>query len=176
MAKGKYAVDLDTLKKFSLFNGLTDDELVQIAALVKIRKFKRGEVIVEEGEPGDETYILLEGETEVTQKLTLFAADTKDLDKRDKMLIRLKADFHPFVGEMSLFQEHMKRSASMSAIGEVKLGAIDNRELLKLAQANKNIGFHLFLNIGIVLAARLKKANQDIMKLTTAFSLALENG
>lgn len=176
MSKSKYSVDLDTLKKFSLFNGFTDQELEMIAALVKIRKCRKGEIIVEEGEPGDETYILLEGEMEVTQKLTLFASETRDLDKRDKMLIRLKADFHPFVGEMSLFQENMKRSASMAAIGEVKLGAINNRELLKLAQENKNIGFNLFYNIGLVLAARLKKANQDIMKLTTAFSLALENG
>ncbi len=129
---------------------------------------------MQEGTPGEDIFILLQGTLEVSQELTL-TADTGGLDKRDKMLTSLKAENNPMVGEMSLFEDHT-RSATMRAIGEVTLGEINKRKLAKLAEANPRIGYYIFYNIGYVLSDRLKKANSDIMKLTTAFSLALEKG
>jgi CRP-like cAMP-binding protein len=121
-------------------------------------------------------FILLDGALELSQKLTLFGADAKDLNSKDKMLNRLNATSRPFVGEMSLFEEHSIRSATMKALGNVTVGVIDKEKLLHLIQGNHHLGFTLFYNIGMALSARLKKANQDILKLTTAFSLALERG
>jgi hypothetical protein len=37
------------------------------------------------------------------------------------------------------------------------------------------MGYQILQNIANTLAKRLEKANQDIMKLTTAFSLALQS-
>jgi CRP-like cAMP-binding protein len=174
MSKNVSPIEVEVLKRFSLFNGLNEGELEQIASLVSIRKVKNGEVIAREGDPGDELFILLEGELQVSRKLTLLASEQKEADKMNKMLIRLKAEQYPFVGEMSLFEEGLARSATLVALGNVKLGVINDLELLKLTQSNLHLGYCLFFNIGKVLTERLNKANQDILKLTTAFSLALE--
>lgn len=125
--------------------------------------------------PSEDLYILFQGTLEVSQQLTLSEAFDSKMDKRDKMLIRLKAESYPVVGEMTLFEDHI-RSATMKAMGEVTMGVISKVRLMNLARDNPRIGFHLFYNIGYVLSERLKKANSDILKLSTAFSLALEKG
>lgn len=144
--------------------------------MISLRKFKNGEFIAREGEAGSEMFILLEGTMEVTQKLTLFDSDSRDFDNRDKMLIRLNPDSRPIVGEMMLFEDEHTRSATMKALGNVIVGVIKKESLLNLVRDNPNLGYTIFYNIGLVLSARLRKANEDILKLTTAFSLALERG
>ena len=143
MNRSKDMLNLENLKKYSLFDNLSDMEMQKIAGLIHIRSCKDGEFVVKEGTVGDELFILLMGELEVSQQLTLCSGDDSDLDTRDKMLTRLKADFHPFVGEMSLFQDHI-RSASMRAIGEVTLGVLRKKELMELVVSNPQIGFNLF--------------------------------
>ncbi len=169
-------LDIREIRDCQLFTGLTDDELESIAQLIEIREFNDGEVVVKEGAPGDEMFILLEGTLQVTQKLTLLSQEETNLNSRDKMLIKLEAASRPMVGEMSLFEEHYTRSATMTAMGQVTVGVITRQNLMNLVYNNNHLGYRLFYNIGLVLSARLKKANQDILKLTTAFSLALEKG
>ena len=56
------------LKKVPLFESLTLDQLDAVARLGEERDFQPGEVIVREGEAGDELYVLLEGSVEVFQE------------------------------------------------------------------------------------------------------------
>jgi CRP-like cAMP-binding protein len=106
----------------------------------------------------------------------MLASDSKELDNRDKMLNRLDASSHPIVGEMVLFEEVATRSATLKALEDVTFGVLDKENLLNLVKANPHLGYKLFYNIGIALCTRLNKANRDILKLTTAFTLALEKG
>ena len=46
-------------------------------------------------------------------------------------------------------------------------------DFINLAESNKEIGYILYKNIATVLAERLRKANNDILKLTTALTLVL---
>lgn len=176
MGDHKNRLESEDIKLCQLFNNFDEDELKQVAGLFHLRHYKDGAVLVEEGDIGDEMFILLEGSLEVTQKLTLFAEAETDFNKKDKMLIRLDAGYRPIVGEMSLFEDQYERSATMKALGDITVGVIKKQSILDLVSANHNLGYKLFYNIGLVLSARLKKANQDILKLTTAFSLALEKG
>ena len=177
MSANKHQVTIKDIRPCPLFAGMNDAELGQIAGLVEIRRLKDGEELAKEGEPGEEIYILLEGALEVKQKLTLFAEEEiQGRNSRDKMLIKLKSDNCPAVGEMSLFEENYRRSATMRAIGACNIGVIGKHTILKLTQEDQHLGYRLFYNIGFVLSARLKKANQDVLKLTTAFSLAMERG
>lgn len=167
---------VEDIKDCPLFAGLNEKELSLILNLVETKKMEDGSILVEEGAVGDEMYILLEGTLQITQKLTLLSAAETSINSRDKMLIKLDAASRPIVGEMSLFEEEYVRSASMTAIGDIKVGVLKKKDLLKLTKEHIHLGYQLFYNIGLVLSVRLKKANQDILKLTTAFSLALEKG
>ena len=55
----------EILRGVELFDGLSDDDLDQVAALCKERKIPRGELLVKEGDSGDELFIITDGFVEV---------------------------------------------------------------------------------------------------------------
>ena len=93
---------------------------------------------------------------------------------QEKSLIKLNEDQHAFFGEMALFLENPERSASIRALRPCTLIAIQKKDLQAILDSDHNLGSIFYKNIAIELTKRLIKANRDILKLTTAFSLALE--
>ena len=57
---------IDSLSKIWLFNGLAQDDLVQLSQLAKTRVYKARETIVSKGDPAGEFYVLLRGRAKVT--------------------------------------------------------------------------------------------------------------
>ena len=55
-----------------------------------------------------------------------------------------------------------------------KLAMFEKKDLLNVFDNDADIGSKIYKNIAAELVERLKKANKDILKLTTAFTLALE--
>jgi len=84
-----------------------------------IMYFQNGERIIEAGKVETRMYIILEGEVQISLS-----------DKIDKITVALlkKGDFF---GEISLFNK-TPRSATATAIGNVKVAFIDNAEQLRL--------------------------------------------
>jgi hypothetical protein len=54
------------------------------------------------------------------------------------------------------------------------LAVIEKKALLRILEKKPEIGAIIYKNIAMVLTRRLVDANKNILKLTTAFSLALE--
>ena len=98
----------------------------------------------------------------------------EEMNTKDKVLLRLNADMHAIFGEMALFERESARSATVTATKACKLGVIYKKDFEVIVDQDPVLGFHIFRNIAEILSDRLKKANLDILKLTTAFSLALE--
>ncbi|MBN2160025.1 MAG: cyclic nucleotide-binding domain-containing protein [Spirochaetes bacterium] len=81
--------------------------------------FQNGEKIIEAGKIETRMYIILEGEVQISLS-----------DKIDKVVVaRLKKG--DFFGEISLFT-NTPRSATATAVGNIKLAFIDNVEQLRL--------------------------------------------
>jgi len=161
----------ETLQRFSLFKELNPHQLAQIASAMKVENWDRGKPIILEGEPGDEMFILLEGEIEITKRMVL--QNFGESDVKEKSLIRLKDSQSVFFGEMSLF-ENVERSASVTALTNVKLGVLTRKNVDQLCKDDPALGYLLFYRIGQKIAGDLRRANKDILKLTTAFVLALD--
>jgi CRP/FNR family transcriptional regulator, cyclic AMP receptor protein len=164
-------IDIERLKPFDLFNGLSDDQFRQVSNVMRTREIKRDNNIIVEGEMGDELYLLLKGEIVITKQLVLF--DSGQADTKEKSLITLKDIYNVFIGEMSLFGDD-KRSATVTALTDVTVGILTRLQVNRLSKADPSLGYHLFYNIGQKITANLRKANKDILKLTTAFCMALE--
>ena len=162
------------LSRFSVFAGLTPEQLQKIERLVREKQVPAGEEITREGEKGDELFLLLKGKVEVSKTLTLMVG-RGDVDTRDKSLIQLDAAKSPMFGEMAILREDSIRSATVKALEACTIGIIKRKDLLELCEQDKEIGFRILSNIARQLAENLEKANRDILKLTTAFSLALQN-
>jgi CRP-like cAMP-binding protein len=147
-------------------------QLARVWEIIELRKYPPGEVIVQEGESGDTLYLLLAGEVEVSKALTLMVA-RGNVDTRDKALDRMAAGQSPFFGEMALLDDSHRRTATVRTLRQCTLGLLRRKPCMALCHEDPSLGFLLMRNIASTLATRLDKANKDILKLTTAFSLAL---
>jgi len=164
---------LDFLKSVSLFDGLTVDQIKKMIQSMKLMKVNAGQKITDEGAREDTVFILIDGEVEISKRLML-PIWGNDREHQAKSLLRLTGDDHAFFGEMALFQEVPERSASIESLKPCRLAVIEKKDLLAICDKDPQIGSIIFRNIAGELTRRLVKANKDILKLTTAFSLALE--
>ena len=164
---------LSFFKKVSLFKNLDEIQIKKIMKIMTIAEIKKNEMITREGEPGDSMFILLKGEVEISKSLFISPLSSEK-SLQEKALNRITEDQHSFFGEMALFLEKPERSASIRALRPCSLAVLQKEELLSILDNNPTIASIIFKNISEVLCVRLIKSNKDILKLTTAFSLALE--
>ena len=167
----KGRIDPAHLAHIGLFQGLSAAQISAIVQMMRSRDYKAGTVIIHEGEIGGELFVLAEGDIEITKRMTLYSSG--GTDQKDKSLIRLKASDNVFFGEMSMFGQE-ERSATVTALSDVTLGVLTREQVNILSKQDPALGYFIFYNIGQKLAANLRRANKDILKLTTAFCLALE--
>jgi CRP-like cAMP-binding protein len=160
-------------QKVSLFKGLTETQLRKIVRIMSEADIEAGTLITTEGANEDTIFILIKGEVEISKRLLMPLLSSAS-DKQEKSLIRLSEKDHPFFGEMALFEENPERSASVTALKTCKVAVLKKNEFLNILEQNPEIGIVVIKNIATELTNRLVKANKDILKLTTAFSLALE--
>ncbi|MFQ6615850.1 MAG: cyclic nucleotide-binding domain-containing protein [Fidelibacterota bacterium] len=170
---GKESDALKDLGKFRLFQDLTEEHLEKFRDVIKVRDYSAGQSIFLEGEVGDSLYILLEGKVEINQALTL-QLSRGDYDTREKAIINLTSDLFPVFGEMSLLGNDDKRTATVKATMDCRMGVIMKDAFFSLCNSDPGLGFRVMKNVASIVTDNLIKANQNVLKLTTAFSLILE--
>jgi CRP/FNR family cyclic AMP-dependent transcriptional regulator len=166
-------LDLDFLEKIPLFVGLKKEELEQVRSIMTIRTVTEGSFIIRENEQGHEMFVLLDGEVEVSRTLLLKISGS-GMNQRDKLLNKLTANDYAFFGEMGLFDEKYERSASVIAKTRCSVAVLERDTFFLLAESDKGIGYIILKNILKIVSDRLDKTSKDVLKLTTALSLALE--
>lgn len=166
-------ISVSQIKNVPLFNGLTDSQLQQLVEIMDLRKIESNETFIEEGSVGDEMFILLNGEVEVIRSLVIKQHGV-GLNKSDKSFLQLDSSSLPFFGEIGLFDDNSKRSASVMTKKNSTLAVLKKDSFFKLIEANHTIGYKILLNLVKIVSNRLDKTSRDVLKLTTALSLALE--
>ena len=159
------------LKGVPILRDLEEEELRQFLKIARRVRFPRGEAILLEGQTGETMYIIEEGSVEITKTLVIGRGQEKSR-YRDKVLTKLSAEDHAIFGEVALF-EQSKRTATVMAITDCLLLEIAKPDFLRLAEENPRIGYKITRNIAQLLCSRLRKADEDTIKLTTALSIAL---
>ena len=166
--------DYNIIKEYSLFDGLTESEIQKFISLMKFKTVKDKEVIMKEGDDGDTIVLLLSGEVSITQALTLKNKKAVS-DNREKVLIKLNATLHPFFGEISLFNEVDKRTATITATSECDIAILDDDDIINLCNEDNSLGYKIMKNLAEKLSSSLEKTNNQVLKLTTVFNLILDN-
>ena len=166
--------DYNIIKEYSLFDGLTESEIQKFISLMKFKTVKDKEVIMKEGDDGDTIVLLLSGEVSITQALTLKNKKAVS-DNREKVLIKLNANLHPFFGEISLFNEVDKRTATITATSECDVAILDDDDIINLCNEDNSLGYKIMKNLAEKLSSSLEKTNNQVLKLTTVFNLILDN-
>jgi CRP/FNR family transcriptional regulator, cyclic AMP receptor protein len=161
----------EALRNAPIFEGLDEEGLAEVLKIVREKRFQKDDMIMQEGDEGSTMYMILEGELGVSKALTMkFGED--DYRKTEKVLNRLTAKNHALFGEMALIAED-KRSASIQAATDCVLLEINREDFVRFIQSRPELGVKILLNLSRLLIARLRQSSQDVIRLTTALSIAL---
>ena len=101
---------------------------MESSALGKV--YGDGEIIVKQGEVGDCMYVIQEGQVEIL------------VEKEDSKILVKTLDENDYFGEMAIFDREV-RSATVRALGEVRVLTIDRKNFLRGIHEDPSIAFRL---------------------------------
>jgi CRP/FNR family transcriptional regulator, cyclic AMP receptor protein len=162
---------IDALKKSFIFSSLEEADLREVLKITREKRFNKDEIIMQEGEKGDCMYLVVEGEVGVSKSLTMKFGDN-DFRQTEKTLTSFKPEDHAIFGEMALIGQD-SRSASIAARTDCLFLEINRNDFVRLIEAKPRLGVTILLKLSELLVNRLKQSSQDIIRLTTALSIAL---
>lgn len=137
----------EILKRIELFNGLTDLELDAIAAVCQEKRFDRGDLVAEQGAPGDVFYIITVGFVEILL--------TEPGSQSEKALVNLGSG--QTVGEMSLIDQG-PRSATVRALSApTVVQMIERRDFEELCRQDAHIGYIVMRNMAADLSFKMRQ-------------------
>ena len=165
--------ELKKLINYKIFKGLSEEDIKLFIPLIEIKEFPKDQKIIEENESWDSLLFLLKGDISITKALTLVTSKDEENDNSEKELIRLKSEYNIAMGELSLFSEEKKRSATVKTLTDCTIGYLSSKDFFKVCDTNKEIGYIVVSNIAHIVSENLIKSNKDVLKLTTAFSLIM---
>jgi CRP/FNR family transcriptional regulator, cyclic AMP receptor protein len=131
---------LETLRKVSLFEGLTDRELEAVANATKERRFDTGDTVVVEGEGGVGFFVVAEGTARVESRGQRLGAISRG------------GSF----GEVALLDDSGRRSASVIAESPLRVYGLTSWQFTPLLEQHPSIA----LKVAKMLARRLREAEE----------------
>jgi CRP/FNR family transcriptional regulator/CRP/FNR family cyclic AMP-dependent transcriptional regulator len=132
--------------KVPLFEGVAPEDRLSLARAAALRTYRRGETIVEQGQPGDAFYVIVKGRVAVA----IVAPDGREV-----VLNSLGEGEH--FGEMALLDD-APRSASVIAQEKSELAILSRSVFFDLLKSN----FVLTRALLAAFSARLRRANATI--------------
>jgi CRP/FNR family transcriptional regulator, cyclic AMP receptor protein len=110
--------------------------------------YQDGETIMEQGEAGDCMYVIQSGQVEVTRHHG---------GKESRLAVLGEGDVF---GEMALI-EHEKRSATVRALGEAKILAVDKRSFLRTVHEDPSLAFRIMQKM----SHRIRELDSEVVRL-----------
>ena len=142
------------LKKYEWFKRLPEDLLQRVSRLILEKGYGEGEVIFEEGSPGDSLCLVEEGEVAIRRWVD------KASGKRKTIAVMEEGDFF---GEMAVLDDK-PRSASALASKRSKILVLRKDDFWGLIEEEPKTGIANFLlGMNRVMSERLRVANQNFI-------------
>ena len=141
--------NLELIRRVPLFALLTAAQAESVADAVVKRRFKRGEVIVEQGDKSNTLFIILTGRARVITA-----------DKRGREVILATLQPGDYIGEMSLI-DNEAHSASVRAEVQTDMLALGRVEFARCLPENSSMAYAIMKG----LVQRLRQADRKIESL-----------
>lgn len=139
--------------RLAIFQGMDENELRQALDSADEMQFEPGEVILREGKRSQNIWIALEGDCEVVKCLD---------DGDETVLATLKSP--SIFGEMSFFYP-APHSATVRALGEMRVLRIRREAYDRLAARNGGAALKIVFNLAHVLSDRLRRMDNWVARL-----------
>jgi CRP/FNR family transcriptional regulator, cyclic AMP receptor protein len=141
--------NLDLIRRVPLFSLLTTEQAQSVADSVVKRRFRRGELIVEQGRKSNSLFILLNGRARV---LTA--------DSRGREVILAVLESGDYVGEMSLI-DNEPHSATVRAEVQTDMLVLSRTDFSRCLPENSSLSYAIMRG----LVRRLRNADRQIESL-----------
>lgn len=145
------SAELRSLQEFvhrvPLFADLTLEDVAQLCRSSRRVKAAPGDLVIEEGAPGDSLYIVLSGELEITKR------------DGDRQIVLAKRKAGEAVGEMSLL-ERSPRSASARAVRLSELLEVSPESFRKVLESSPSTAMTVLRTV----ASRLRSTEASLMQ------------
>lgn len=159
-------VKLPLFCDFDINNEVDVRMLRQIYDNLSIVPFKSGEVIIKEGEMGDELFILYEGEVLVTRETPVGDVIA---------LATLNSSMNIFFGEMAIISKDT-RSATITANTDCLCLSIAGEKFMGVCDKEPVLGYRVLSVLAKRLANNVRAANKDKAILYEALCQEIETG
>jgi len=152
--------NLARLSNIVLFKDFKDniEVLKKIEGLFTEMKVKKGEVIIKEGDEGDELYIIKSGAVRILKNTLQNEAYT---------VVNLNAGQNVFFGEIGLLLND-KRSATVTAEVDSTFMVTNRKKFLDFGEKEPYIALLITRQVAQMLSKRLTKSNQEVVTLFSA--------
>lgn len=146
----------DKLRRFSIFEDLSDEDLEKVASKVSVVRFERGETIIAHEARDTDVFLLFDGQV---------LANRYSLAGREISYRRLPT--YSYFGELAVF-DGQPRSVNIVAMSEVEIGRLSGPAFSDLMAAIPSISKALLRDMG----ARIRELS-DRIYVTTASSVKM---
>jgi CRP-like cAMP-binding protein len=137
----------DILSQVELFEGLSRNELEQIASICKEQSFRSGDVVTRQGDTGDQLFVIWDGLVEVVH-------EEAPHDPAPRTVVNLGQG--QVFGEMALV-DYGPRSATIRVISDrAKVQTIQRDAFMALCESQTHLGFVVMRNIAADLSFKLR--------------------
>lgn len=136
----------DYIKEIPIFSQLDQDEIKQIRNITNLRKYKKGQIIITEGNKGDSMFVIKSGKVKIYKT---------SLDGRE-MILDIKGP-GSFFGEVVLFNG-LNYPATVEAIENSEIVIIKSIDIENIIMNNSKIALEMIM----VLNKRLFEAQKKL--------------
>ncbi len=138
-------------ERSSLFQGMSNMQVKKFILLSQLIECKAGEHIIKDGEWGNEMYVVVDGDLEVTKVIEGKKITLNELTMGDAF------------GEIALMAR-CQRTADIHSRSDAKLLSIDWESLEKIQRTSPRLATKIYLNLARILGARFARSANQMSK------------
>ena len=149
-------VTIDSLRRVEVLAGLTDPQLARVAAICHIKTYNAQDVIVREGEPSSDIYVIHTGSVEIILASSQVTAETLAAPG-PKTIVSLGQG--QTFGEMALIDMGPRSATVRCTADGSQLYVIHRDDLSRLCKEDTDIGYKVMRNLAADLSFKLRHHN-----------------
>ena len=147
-------ITTDVISQFSLFKGLSDSLLKEIAAIGKETSAKKGEYVFREGEKADQLHFLISGSIALRVKLT---------SKPEHVTVSFVGKPYESFGWSGVVPPYHYTSSAICE-EDSQILVVPGEKFMQILEKHPEAGFIVMRRIAEIIADRLRNSRQALLK------------
>ena len=147
-------INTDAISQFSLFKGLSDSLLKEIAAIGKEISTKKGEYVFREGEKADQLHFLVSGSIALRVKLT---------SKPEHVTVSFVGKPYESFGWSGVVPPYHYTSSAICE-EDSQILVVPGEKFMQILENHPEAGFIVMRRIAEIIADRLRNSRQALLK------------